>query len=229
MSFAGKERRPVVAVTGLAIEARIASGERVRTLAAGGDEKRLIAQLERAFAEGALAILSFGIAGGLTAAVPGTWVVAETVITPTARCPVDRAWAAALAQRLPGALRGDVAGSDAIIATPVEKRALGATSGAIAVDTESHIVAAFAAAAGVPFAVFRVVADPVTRSLAPAALKGMRPDGTVDQRAVLGSLVRQPGQLPTLLRNAIDAQTAFAALSRGRRLLGLGLGYPDLG
>ena len=130
---------------------------------------------------------------------------------------------------MPGALRGDVAGADAIIATPAEKRALCATSGACAVDMESHIVAAYAAAHGVPFAVFRVIADPANRVLAPAATKGMQPDGTVDQGAVLGSLLRAPGQLSLLMRNALDAHAAQRALSRGRRLLGRSLGYPDFG
>jgi len=40
-------------------------------------------------------------------------------------------------------------------------------------------------------------------------------------------LARAPGQLPLLLRTAIDARTAFRALLRGRRLLGPGLAYPD--
>jgi hopanoid-associated phosphorylase len=226
----GDDRRPVVAVTGLAIEARIAAGDGVQTLAGGGDAAQLQAALERALALGAKGFLSFGIAGGLAAsASPGAWLVAESVVATTARWPVDRAWAASLAQRLPGAMRGDVAGSDTIVFSMNAKRGLGAATGAFAVDTESHIVAAFAAAHGVPFAVFRVVADSVDSVLAPATLVGMRADGTVDQRAVLASIVRNPAQLPALVRNALDAQTAFRSLSRGRRLLGLGLGYPDLG
>lgn len=230
MSFATRDRRPVVAVTGLVIEARIAAGPGVRTVAAGGDGRRLTLALEREFAQGATAIISFGIAGGLAAtAVPGTWLVVDTVVTATARWRADRAWSAALAARLPGATNGDLAGADTIVAASAAKHALGAATGAFAVDTESHLVAAFATAHGVPFAVFRVIADPVTRALAPAATLGMRPDGTVNQRAVLGSVARGPAQFPSLLRNALDARTAFRALSRGRRLLGPGLGYPDLG
>ncbi len=222
--------RPVIAVTGLAIEARIAAGPGVRTLAAGGDAKRLALALEREFARGATAIISFGIAGGLTAAArPGTWLVADAVVTRTSRWVAEAAWASALAAYLPGALSGSLAGTDAIVAAPAEKHALGAATGAIAVDMESHVVAAFAAARGIPFAVFRVIADPVARKLAPAATRGMRPDGRIDHRAVAGSVVRRPGQLPALMRNAIDARIAFRELSRGRRLLGPGLGYPDLG
>ena len=92
---------------------------------------------------------------------------------------------------------------------------------------ESHVAAAFAARHHLPFAAFRVIADPLTRALAPATFGAMRPDGTVNPRAVLGSLLRMPGQLPLLARNALDTRTAVRALSRGRRLLGPGLGYPD--
>jgi hopanoid-associated phosphorylase len=228
--LAATDRCPVVAVTGLEIEARIAAGPGVRTVAAGGDAHRLATALEREMARGTTAIISFGIAGGLAAAaVPGTWLVADAVVARSTRWPVDVAWAAALRERLPGALRGDLVGADTIVAGSADKRALGDATGAIAVDTESHMVAAFASNHGVRFAVFRVVADPVVRALAPAATLGMRSDGAVNLRAVLGSLVRTPRQLPTLLRNAIDAKIAFRALSRGRRLLGPGLGYPDLG
>jgi adenosylhomocysteine nucleosidase len=223
------DARSVVAVTGLKFEARIAAGPGVRTLAGGGDRDRLTAALERELARGTTAIISFGIAGGLAAeAFAGTWLVADAVVTRTSRWTVDAAWAAALAQRLPGAIQGSIAGADAIIASPAEKRALGMATGTYAVDMESHIAAAFAAAHDIPFAVFRVIADPVGQALAPAALAGMRSDGTVNQRAVLGSLLRTPWQVPLLVRNAVATRTAMRALLRGRRLLGPGLGYPDL-
>jgi hopanoid-associated phosphorylase len=219
--------KSVVAVTGLRFEGRIAAGPGVTSIAGGGDSEALAAALRNAMTQGATAFLSFGIAGGLAQAEPGTWLVADAVIARASRWPVDAAWAALLALSLPGALRGDIAGADAIIGEPADKHALGAATGALAVDTESHVVAAFASAHGIPFAVFRVIADPAGSALAPASRKGMRRDGTIDRRAVLGSLLRQPGQLPLLLRNAADTRRALRALSHGRRLLGPGLGHPD--
>jgi hypothetical protein len=44
--------------------------------------------------------------------------------------------------------------------------------------------------------------------------------------AVFRSVVRRPSQLPALARTALEARTAGAALRRGRRLLGVGLGFP---
>jgi adenosylhomocysteine nucleosidase len=221
---------PVVAVTGLAIEANIAAGPGVRTLAGGGDTQRLAAALEGEIARGANAVISFGIAGGLVETVgPGTWLVARAIVTPTSRWLCDAAWAGALVARLRGALTTDLAGVDAPVASPAAKRALRRVTGATAVDTESHIAAEIAKAHGLPFAAFRVIADPARRSLPAVARVALGRDGKIRGVAILGSLARRPGQLPLLMRTAIDAGTALRALSRGRRRLGRGLGYPNLG
>jgi adenosylhomocysteine nucleosidase len=220
--------RRVVVVTGLAAEARIAAGPGVCAIAGGGSASALSAALERELERGASAILSFGIAGGLAEdLVCGAWIVASAIVTPTQRWPCDRAWAAALAERLTGARTADLAGVDAPVIAAAAKRALQRTTGAAAVDTESHLAAAIAAARGVPFAAFRVIADCVGVGLPPAASVALSPGGGIRGGAVLGSLARSPRQLPSLLRTAIDARTALRALSRGRRLLGPGLGCPD--
>ena len=190
----------------------------------------LVVALERELARGASAVISFGIAGGLAEDIaPGTWLVARAIVAPTARWPCDTAWARILAERLRDALTVDLAGVDAPIAQSTAKRALHRVTGAAAVDTESHIAAAMAADHGLPFAAFRVVADAAERNLPPAACEALRPDGKISGVAVLRSLARTPGQIPALARTAIDARIALRALSRGRRLLGLRLGYPDLG
>jgi hopanoid-associated phosphorylase len=222
--------RPVVAVTGLAKEARIAAGPGVRAIAGGGNAPVLVAALERELARGACAVMSFGIAGGLAEDIAsGTWLVARAIVTPAERWKCDAAWARSIAERLVGACTADLAGVDAPVTEPAAKRALHRATGAAAVDTESHIAAALAAAHGLPFAAFRVVADSVRRRLPPAASVALTSDGNISGGAVLGSLARTPAQLPSLLHTAIDARTAFRALLRGRRLLGPGLAYPDLG
>ena len=220
--------RAVVAVTGLGVEARIAAGPGVRAIAGGGSVPALFAALEQALAQGAHAVMSFGIAGGLAEELAcGAWVIARAVVTPERRWPCDAAWLRILAARLPGARTADLAGVDAPLSEPAAKRALHRATDAAAVDTESHIAAALAAAHGLPFVAFRVVADSARRMLPPAALIALAPDGSIRAGAVLGSLARAPAQLPSLLRTALDARTAVRALSRGRRLLGLGLGFAD--
>ncbi len=203
----------------------------VRTVAAGGDGERLTAALEREFSRGATAIMSIrhrwrACCGDEAGTLARRRCGRHAHCALAGRCSLGDGAGAASARRCE---REPSSAWTPSSSQPAEKRALGDATGAIAVDTESHVVAAFAAAHGIPFAVFRVVADPVERAIAPAATRGMRSDGTVNPRAVLGSVVRTPHQLPALWRNAVDARTAFRALSRGRRLLGPGLGYPNLG
>src|SRR5260370_10572972 len=114
-------------------------------------------------------------------------------------------------------------------ADPGRKQLLYAQTGAVAVDMESHIAAEIAAAHRIPFAASRVIIDPADRPLPPAALVGLRSDGTADVGAVFRSVLRQPSQLPALVRTALDARIAGAALRRGRLMLGAGLGFPDFG
>jgi adenosylhomocysteine nucleosidase len=217
----------VVAVTCLALEARIAAGAGVAVICSHASQ--LVVGLEAAVRRGACGIISFGIAGGLAPdLVAGDWVIAAGVRTDRGRIAADHAWARRLLAALPGAVHADIVGVDAPVADPLEKRFAHARTGAAAVDMESHIAAKIAAAHGIPFAACRVVIDSAHRRLPPAALVGLRLDGTPDVGAVLGSLARQPGQLPALTRMALDMRIARSALRRGRRLLGAGLGFPYL-
>lgn len=220
----------LLAVTGLAAEARIARGPGVLALAGGGDAATLAARLGDEARAGALAIISFGIAGGLRFDLaPGTCIVGDAVVSEGERVLADSAWTEALVQRLPEALRGDVMGSDRIAADCATKRALAAASSALCIDTESHLVARVARAYGVPFAVYRVVSDPAERSLPPVALVPLLPGGRVALGAVIASLVRTPQQWPAVARTAADAARARRRLLEGRRRLGAYFAYPDLG
>jgi hopanoid-associated phosphorylase len=223
-------RSPVVAVAGLAREARIAAGPGVTVIACGGDAQRLAGALERELARGARAVISFGIAGGLVDDLAaGALLVGHAIVASGRQWPCDALWEALLLERLPGAIAVVLAGADAPINEPDAKRALQRATGAAAVDTESHIAAEIAARHELPFAAFRVVADGARQALPPAAAVALAPDGRIRRSAVLGSVARAPRQIPTLLRTAADARRAFRALSRGRRLLGSALAYPDLG
>jgi hopanoid-associated phosphorylase len=218
----------ILAVTGLRREARLLAGPGVEVIAGGGDHRRLEARLEER-AGAASGIVSMGITGGLAPGFrPGQWVVARAVLDQGTVLPADAGWTDALLARLSGAIEGSFLGVDAITAGKAEKATLHRATGAIAVDMESHIAARVAARHRLPFAAARVICDPAHRSLPPAALAGMRPDGSMDATAVLRSLVAKPGQIPALIRTAWEAECAFRALLRGHRLLGLGLCRPDL-
>jgi hopanoid-associated phosphorylase len=218
----------ILAVTGLQREARIVGGGDVMAVAGGGDQGHLAAQLE-ALAPQAKAIASIGIAGGLAPHLPvGRWVVADLVLVDGAPIATDKSWSARIADGLGDATRGAFLARNAFVATAWEKALLHRSTGAIAVDMESHVAARVAERHRLPFVAARVICDPAGQSLPPAAYVGMKPDGAMDIIAVLRSLLSHPGQLPALIGVAFDAERAFRSLLRGHRRLGPRLGFPDL-
>lgn len=222
------DRSRLVVVCGLRSEARIAAADGVTVLVGGGDNIRLAADLERAAAS-ADGLLSFGVAGGLQPGVkPGDTRVAAGLIAPDgSRFQPDQAWTRALSSKI-GVPAAVFAAVDAPLADVASKAAVYRATGAATVDMESHIVARAAVHYGITFAAIRVVTDPAERSLPHAATVGMRSDGKVDLAAILRSLGRHPGQVPSLIRTGLDARVAFAALLRCRQLLGPGFAFFDL-
>jgi adenosylhomocysteine nucleosidase len=219
----------ILAVTGLQRERRILVGPDVEVVAGGGDQLRLEAVLER-LAPGMRGVISIGIAGALAPGLrPGRWVVATAVHDDGRALPTDPDWTDWLVSRLPQAERGMLLGIDTVAATAAQKAELRRTSNAIAVDMESHVAGRVARHHRLPFVAARVISDAAHRTLPPAARVGMRADGSVDLPAVLRSLAVAPWQLPALIRTGLEAEAAFRALLRGHRLLGPGLGGPDVG
>jgi hopanoid-associated phosphorylase len=227
---------PILVVTGLTREARIASGPGVVAIA-GGAAADLADRIEAAVREHQPeAIVSFGLAGALAPGLmPGDLVAGSAVLARAERFECDPKWRGAILAALPargGAGEGGevlVLGADAMITHATAKRALHAETGAAVVDMESAAVARVAAAHDLPFAVIRAVSDSADQTLPPAVLNGMKPDGGMDLGGVLASLAREPRQLPALIRAGLEAERGFKALDHARRLLGLRLGRLDLG
>ena len=218
----------ILAATGLQRERRIVAGPDIEAIASGGDPVRLEAVLDR-LAGTASGIISVGIAGALAVGLPvGQWVVADAVLVDGESLPTDPAWTGRLAACLPEAAKGVLLGANAMVADATQKASLHSTTGAVAVDMESHIVARVAQRHRLPFAAARVISDAAHHNLPPAARVGMRSDGGMDLPAVLRSLLANPGQLPALIRTGLEAERAFRALLRGHRRLGPRLGGPDL-
>jgi hopanoid-associated phosphorylase len=221
-------QKPVVAVTGLAFEARVAAGPGVITVCATRPDV-LVADLAAAIARGCSGIMSFGIAGGLASHLkPGTCIVARSVVTAQGRFDSHLEWASRLLQTIPGAIHADLAAAHAPVSTAAEKAALGRATGAAAVDMESSLCIGAAIAHGLPFAAIRVVAEPCHRPLPPAAQLELRPDGTPHLPAVVRSMIERPRQVGALIQLALDTRTARATLVRARRVLGPGFGLVEL-
>lgn len=218
----------IIAVVGMQREAKLLP-DGCEIVIAGSDASTLTAKIEAAIARGGKAIISTGICGGLQPGLAvGTTVIASEIIFGHARLLAGAAWRSALLGQI-GGIEGAIAGSDAIVSTPADKAKLYAATGAIAADMESYVAARVAAEHGLPFAALRVISDAAEDALPPATLTAMNAAGALDARALSRSLLRNPLQIPALIRTGRKADKAFAELLGSFRILGRGLGCPYLG
>lgn len=176
-------------------------------------------------ASGVDALLSWGCAGGLRAAlVPGVVVIPPGVVTVEGReLPVDAELQAVLLEQLQtrvAVASGLLLACAAPLPDARSKREIQQRLGADAVDMESGAIAGVAEQHGLPFAAVRVVLDPLELSLPATALAGLRQDGSFDLWRGLGCLLRHPGDLPGLLRLAVYAQRAQRSLHCAAGALG---------
>lgn len=213
-------------VTGLASEAVVATaliGDDelpLRVVCAGASHARAAVLARQLVDAGVEALLSFGIAGALDPALAsGTLIVAKAVVTDDGgRYDCDRDWQealrGALAETQEACRHGMVAGSSRLCRDPSDKRDLFARTGCLAVDMESGAVAAIAAEAGLPFLAVRALADRAQDALPPLVEEAVKPDGMPALRRVFLSLLRQPSQVPAMLRLARQSERALARLRR---------------
>ena len=187
---------------------------------AGADADRARAAGARLVAEGAEALVSFGLCGGLDPALrPGTLLL-PTAVRDTAGTAfeVDVGLRAAAAAALGGSdvslAEGIVLGLDRQVTAAADKRALFAQTAAQAVDMESLGVAAAAREAGVPVLVLRAVADPAERDLPRAAIDATGPEGRIRLFKVLSTMYLRPWEGPAMIRLAYEARLAVDTLER---------------
>ena len=189
-------------VTGLAFEARLLRDGDALIDCAGLLPQAGQLAARRVVERGATALMSFGIAGGLDPDLaPGTVIVTSTILpaVSSSRSNPQR-WVENVRRRIFGALDRPLAHAARVLATPDEKAALFAATGAAAADMESHGIAEIAAAHGLPFLAVRVIADTAHDRVPSVATKAMTDDGRVRILAsVLGALCH-PTQIPDLIR-----------------------------
>ncbi len=214
----------IAVVVGMHSEARLLSGSRV--VCSGGIPARARELADQLLADGAEGLVSFGIAGGLAPGLStGRLVVGSAVALGAELIPADPDWCRRLAQALPQAMSGVVAGAGEVAATPQAKQSLHRRAGALAVDLESGPVAEACRQAGKRFAVLRAVADPPGRAIPALAMAGLGPDGRTRPWAVAAGLLRRPQELPALIRLGSETNVALRALSAAAECLGPALGF----
>ena len=223
--------RPVLIVTGLVQEARIAAGPGMAVICSSSDPRQLRALLATLDPSSFRGVISFGVAGGLDPALKsGDVVVATEVMAGDGRwlagLTLNDQLVARLAMGRRRVVRGGLAGVEQVIGAKAHKAALWSETGAAAVDMESHIAAAYAEESGLPFAALRVISDPASRALPAIAMTAIKPNGDIDLRKVLRGVARNPMTLRALVSTGIDFNRALRSL-RGCRdfLLGDATGF----
>lgn len=211
------DSRPVLIVTGLLQEARIAAGPGMTVICSSSNPTQLRALLA-GFDPGTVrGVISFGVAGGLDPELESGDVVLASEVTAG-----RQTWlaGAALSEELIDGeglggrriVRGRLAGVEQVVPARAAKAALRDETGAHAVDMESHIAAAYAANASLPFAALRVISDPATRSLPPLAVNAVKPNGNINLGLVLRGIARNPMLVRALMATGRDFNRALRSL-----------------
>ena len=234
-STGGIDPRPVLIVTGLVQEARIAAGPGMTVICSSSDPQQLRALLTVFDPATIRGVISFGVAGGLDPTLKsGDVVVATEVLAGDARwlagLPLNEELIVSVGLGRRRIVRGRLAGAEQVVAARHVKAALHSETGAAAVDMESHIAADYAEKAGLPFAALRVISDPATRALPPLAMAAIKPNGDIDMRKVMRGIVRNPLMVLDLVSTGMDFNRALRSLRgcRGFLLGGEGLVAADL-
>jgi adenosylhomocysteine nucleosidase len=218
-------------VCGMASEAAIIGQPPGSVVIIGaGDAAALSAKLEAAIAAGTDRVISVGICGGLNPALKaGDIVVGVRVTYGLATLACDPDWGGRLLEALttaslPFVTPAVFALSATAVARLADKALLRAMTAADCVDEESFIAGSIAAARGLPFAAMRVVCDPASFELPPAALIKLTAAGADDIGAILASIAGDPWQLASLVELAGLSATAMANLRAALARIGPNFG-----
>lgn len=207
-------------------DARLLGAHGFISVVAGPGQAHAEAGAEALVAQGADALVCFGVAGGLDPRLgPGDLVLASAIrdehgVLHACDTELVAALGAALAPLSPRC--APLASLAAPLVDSAAKRALNADYGCAAVDMESAALARVAARHQLPCTALRVVVDPAAFSLPRAALAGMGEDGETHAVATALAVLRRPWELPALLRLALW----YGAALRGLAAAGTALAAP---
>lgn len=211
----------VAVISALELEAGIARAatgrHRSQICVSGPGGDRALEAARNAIAQGARALISFGLAGGLSRnAATASVVLPQTICSEGGTWTADAAWRGRLAVLLRSDFRlleGALYSAADVVVTPAAKARLAASSGAEAVDMESAAIAAAAAAAGLPCIALRVIADGPDDALPDKVASLVGPDGRT-RVSGLAAFIFSPRSLRLLFGLAGRSRQARAELAR---------------
>lgn len=210
------EAGQAIVCVGLELEADIVLKQFARDISGPN-----VAGLSEIVGQGCRGFVSFGLAGALSPELrAGDSVVASVIVSRNETFPTDDIWSSRLLSAVPAAIYGPIAGADLAVVRRAARGELGLRSGAIAVDTESHTIAGFAAAHSLPLVAIRVVIDPVHRNVPLSALACISTDGATKLSRLARLLLGRPADMLGIVRLCADWRAARAALVRSCKGLG---------
>jgi adenosylhomocysteine nucleosidase len=204
--------------------ARGAPRQSISIYRSGPGEARAAAAAKAALANGARALVSWGMAGALAATIqPGTLILPRDVRSQDGRrFEANPVWHARLAAELASGFtveQRSLLGAAEVLATPQVKEQAARSSGAVAADMESCGIARIAAHAAVPFVALRVIVDAQADRLPPRPERWIDEHGDRRFTAALAAAFA-PAQWPSLWLLAQRYRVARGVLdSLAERLL----------
>lgn len=220
-------------VVGMEDERAIAAGDDVIVVVGTANAATLRNKLSSINISDIGAVYSFGVAGGLDPTLkPGNLLLSVRVLMQNPAKDsllTEQSWESSpqllatytvMAKNNPAISfrRGIFLGTDLEARDNPEtgNKGLREKTGADIIDNESHIAAGFAAEHQLPFIAVRAVSDSVNKPLPPAALIALDADGSPNGGQIIKSLLKNPLQLPALVRTAIEYQKSLDALRNFR-------------
>lgn len=168
------------------------------------------------------AILSFGLCGGLVQGLKiGECMIADKLVTPKNLYTPDPTWRRRMMSKTKTTeciwwSSGDFNTAN----TPKERDDLHQKTGASVIDDESMQVAEFATQRNISFAILRTVSDGTDDLIPDAARNALKADGTTDIWSVLRSVLRNPTQVPSLVRLPNYFRISLDALNTAGQQIG---------
>ena len=180
-----------------------------------------------AVAQGATALMSVGVAGGLVAELSaGDFVIPDAVIDADSgrRFECSDSWVASMREQLKdtdNASAGTLLSVTDVLTAPLEKAAAATRFAAVACDMESAAVAAVAHEHQVHFAVLRVISDALSDELPSNVGSWVDSSGNARVKPVLGAMM-SPGRWHCVISMSTRFRLAQRRLRRlSARLVGV--------
>ncbi len=178
--------------------------------------------------EGATALLSWGIAGGLVSKLSSGGLVVPKVIIGTDRSvyPTDEQWHERLCSRLRGHVdlhEGPLAETSTPLSRPSDKEDFYRRTEAIAVDMESRTIAALARKADLTFMAIRAISDPLDQRMPEFVFHAIDTFGELDGVRFAKGLFRHPFDILSLIYLGQNFRAARMTLAKVVSLTGTDL------